>query len=205
MQEKGILIAIEGIDGCGKTTQVRRLKKKLTKRGFDTKVVKEPTKGTYGREIRDILRGKKEADQDELLKLFIMDRKENVNENVLPSLKEGKIVIADRYFVSTLAYQKGNKRSFEKILEAHKFAPLPELVVIIDVSPEIAINRLSKEATPRDQFENDKDFLTRVRENYLDISHVLKEKTNILVVDGEQPPNEVHRKIWAEVKRLIHK
>lgn len=197
---KGTLIAIEGIDGSGKTTQARLLKGNLTRKGFSSKIVKEPTKGKYGREIKSILQQEGEIDQEALFNLFVKDRRENVKEKILPALKRGKVVISDRYFISTLAYQRGKEISFERILNAHKFAPLPDLIFILDVSPEVAIRRLSGS---KDKFEGDRKFLSKARENYHKIPELLSCET--ILLDGEKPPEQVQKRIWTETKRVICK
>lgn len=195
---KGTFIAMEGIDGSGKTTQARLLKKNLIREGFSSKIVKEPTGGRYGRKIKKILQREEKIDQEELFNLFVKDRRENVKKKILPALKKGKIVISDRYLVSTLAYQRGKEISFERILSAHKFAPLPNIVFILDVSPEVAIRRLSNS---KDKFEGDRKLLSKARKNYHKMPELLPCETVLL--NGEKPPEQVQKRIWDETKKVI--
>lgn len=199
----GLLIAVEGIDGSGKTTQTKLLKKRLKKEGFETKIVKEPTDGEFGKKIKDILKEEIKVTQEKLLDLFVKDRKENVRKNIFPSLQEGKVVIADRYFISTLAYQKESNKSFKQLMKMHRFAPIPDLTVILDVKPKVAMKRLSGKSSVRDKFEKDMKLLKKARMNYRRIPEFLENKARVLIVDGERPPNEVNKEIWEEVKKLL--
>ena len=101
----GLLIALEGIDGTGKTTQLKMLAEVLLSLGYDVVATREPTDGRYGQRIRQVLRDRSSMTPQEELELFLLDRKEHVTTIINPGLAAGKIVLTDRYYLSTVAYQ----------------------------------------------------------------------------------------------------
>jgi len=198
---KGKLICIEGIDGSGKTTQVNLLAKALRGRGYDVVILREPTDGVYGRKIRKMIEEGK-TDPEELFKLFLKDRKENIEKNILPALKNGKIVIMDRYYISTLVYQ--SEVGIERILEAHEkiSAPKPDLVIILDIPVDEALRRLKVKSC--DSFER-REILEKHRKQYEKIAKYLreKEKMNVVIIDATGSEEEVHKKVLREVLEVI--
>ena len=191
-----MLIAVEGIDGSGKTTVVRFLIEELRKRGYDVVAFKEPTDSEYGRRIRQILKERKVSPEEEL-KLFIKDREFNVRNNILPALKSGKIVIMDRYYYSTIAYQGALGLDVEMIRKLNEQFPKPDLVIILDVSPETALKRIKAKRRP-DRFE-DLEYLRKVREIFLSL------KNNIVVVDAERNIEDVNRDVLKVVLEHLGK
>ncbi len=191
-----MLIAVEGIDGSGKTTIVRYLVEELRKRGYDVVSFKEPTDSKYGKMIRQILKDRKISPEEEL-KLFIKDREFNVRNNILPALKDGKIVIMDRYYYSTVAYQGALGLDVERIKMLNKQFPKPDLVIILDVSPETALKRIKAKRKP-DRFE-DEEYLRRVREIFLSL------KNNVVVVDAERDIEVVKRDVLKVVLEFLGK
>ena len=191
-----MLIAVEGIDGSGKTTIVRHLVEELRKRGYDVVAFKEPTDSEYGKMIRQILKDRKVSPEEEL-KLFIKDREFNVRNNILPALKDGKVVIMDRYYYSTMAYQGALGLDVERIKMLNKQFPKPDLVIILDVSPETALKRIKAKRKP-DRFE-DVEYLRRVREIFLSL------KNNVVVVDAERDIEEVKRDVLKIVLEFLGK
>ncbi len=103
--KKGCLVSIEGIDGAGKSTQIRLLDEWLRRSGIDAVILKEPTDGVYGRQIRQNAAAHKPVSPEEEMRLFMLDRREDVRHNILPALVAGKLVIMDRYYLSNIAYQ----------------------------------------------------------------------------------------------------
>ncbi len=197
--KKGILIAIEGIDGSGKTTQSKLLFKALKERGYNVVLSHEPTEGRFGREIREKLRRNHIA-PEKAYELFVMDRKEHIENKIKPALDNGAIVIIDRYFISTIAYQGAAGVSISKILEDHKqFAPIPDLVIILDIPVEEADKRLSNKS--KDLFENNMNYLRKVREIYLNMKNFLN--TNIIIINALRPVEEIHKEILNHVLKII--
>lgn len=163
----GFLIAIEGIDGSGKTTQMHLVKQELEKllNNKNVNVFHEPTKTSkWGKLIRDQVKVKRESfSPREELQLFIDDRKWDLENNVLPALKRDEIVLIDRYYLSNAAYQGALGISLEEILEMNNFAPVPDLWIILDISVIDGRKRLSNREF--DELEKLED-LKRVKENY---------------------------------------
>jgi len=138
----GKFIVFEGADGTGKSTHVKMLVDYLQETGIDVVLTEEPTKGEIGKEIREVLSGKTEASPEELTELFTKDRKEHVEKVIQPMLEEGKTVICDRYYYSTVAYQSTQGVNKDWISELNSFVPEPDLVIVITISPEEAQTRM---------------------------------------------------------------
>ncbi len=192
-----MLIAFEGIDGAGKTTIVNFLKDELKKRGYNVVTFKEPTDSEWGRKIRQAFKDRSLKPEDEL-ELFLKDREWNVKRNILPSLKAGKIVIMDRYYYSTIAYQGARGIDIERIRKLNEKFPKPDLVIILDIKPETAIRRIRRRGDVPNRFE-DLEYLKRVREIFLSL------KNNIVVVNAERPIEEVKREVLDIVLKHISK
>ena len=198
---KGLFIVFEGIDGSGKTTQSKLLFELFSKEGKQVIWTKEPTDGDIG----SLLTNKylKEVDLpivDALL--FAADREEHLKDMVIPALNQGKIVISDRYYHSTLAYQQAQGLELKWLLELNKNFIKPNLTIIIDLEPEIAIERIEKDKKrkieDRKKFEK-LEFLKKVRKNFLDLPKVLKDE-KIVVIDGNEEKEKVFEAILNEIK-----
>jgi dTMP kinase len=164
MSEKGVFICIEGLDGCGKTTQAKLLVRRLKRLGYAAVYTAEPSKGNIGKLIREhYLHCEKRASIVVEALLFAADRVEHVEKEVLPALKAGKVVVSDRYVFSSLAYQGAGGLDLDWVQEVNKAAVFPDLAVFIDVAPETAIRRLKAEKSVMENLE----FQRKVREVYL--------------------------------------
>jgi len=192
-----LFIVIEGIDGSGKTTQAKMLFKKLIRRGYRVALLAEPTGSVYGRKIREKLReGNYTA--EELYELFVKDRMLNAK-NIQSLLRWGYIVILDRYYISTIAYQGAQGIPIDRILNDHKNLPQPDIIIILDIDPVTALGRLKK----KDTFET-REFLERVREIYLRIPEILKNfDGQIEVINADRDPEAVGEDIWKMVRDRI--
>lgn len=192
--KKGILIAIEGIDGSGKSVIAEELVKFLKINGYDALLLKEPSESIYGQKIRNSTH---RLPPEEELKLFLLDREIDVRDRILPALENGKIVVMDRYYYSNIAYQSARGIEADKIRDLNeKFAPKPDLVIILDVSPSTALKRIK----PRGKitaFESP-DYLEKVRENFLKIAD-----ERSVVLNAEKPLEEVKKEVFAIVKSLL--
>lgn len=140
---KGRLIVFEGIDGTGKSTQLQLLAEELTRRAIEVVTTREPTQGPYGMKIRDLYRDRSGCSPEEELSLFIADRRMHVEKVLLPALREGKVVLCDRYFLSTAAYQGANGFQVSEILAENSFAPDPDLALIFDAPISVGIARIT--------------------------------------------------------------
>ena len=127
---RGVLIVFEGIDGTGKSTQLALLSSSLKKDGYDVITTREPTDGRYGRQIRALYSNRVSVSREQELDLFLSDREEHVNEVIGPSLALKRIVLCDRYFLSTAAYQGAAGFDPLAIIERNNFAPMPDLALL---------------------------------------------------------------------------
>jgi dTMP kinase len=139
---RGVLIAFEGIDGTGKSSQVAQLADFLRQRGCPVVETREPTQGIHGRRIRQMYTARHHFSPEEELELFILDRRDHVKEVIEPGLTQGNIVLTDRYYYSTAAYQGAAGIDPEGILIQNRFAPVPDLVLLLELPPDKAIERI---------------------------------------------------------------
>ena len=200
---KGKFISFEGIDACGKSTQVKLLLKEMNTSSNKTILVREPGGSTISEEIRDILLNSKlneMSDRTEEL-LMTVSRAQLTYEKIISNLDEGKNVIADRYSDSTLAYQGGGRGlDIEWLIKLNQFATYnlsPDVTFLIDLHPE--------EAIKRKDIENDRiekagiDLQINVRNAYLEIAKRFDDR--IVVLDGHNQVNIIHQKIVKELSR----
>src|SRR5215471_8075627 len=150
---RGFLVAVEGIDGSGKTTQAQRLTRYCEEKGLGYVLSKEPTKGKYGQLIRDsAIRGRHSVEQE--IDILLKDRREHVDQVIQPALDQEKVVILDRYYFSNAAYQGAHGADPEVILSRNEaFAPQPDLLVILDVSPQTGLQRIRERGDEPNKFE----------------------------------------------------
>jgi len=140
---RGQLIAFEGIDGCGKSTQIERLAAALGASGRDVVLTREPTDGEFGRRIRAAAVSGEEISPAEELRWFVEDRRAHVAEVIRPALAAGKTVLSDRYYLSTVAYQGARGCDPARILaESEAEFPLPDLVVLLEIDPSAGLARV---------------------------------------------------------------
>jgi dTMP kinase len=187
---RGLLLAMEGIDGSGKTTQVAALASLLGQASIPFVATKEPTQGPWGRRIRESAKIGRLAPQQEL-EAFLLDREEHVADLIEPALREGKVVLVDRYYFSTAAYQGARGLDVEAILRRNAFAPAPDLLVVLDVPPEVGLKRVRDRGDVADKFELADD-LTKARA----IFRALK-GPNLHLLDGQQPAAALTKEIAA--------
>jgi len=149
----GLLVAIEGIDGSGKTTQAQLLARFCTDNRLTHVISKEPTKGKYGQLIRDsAIRGRLSVEEE--IEILLDDRREHVEKVISPALEEEKIVILDRYYFSTAAYQGARGSDPELILSRNEtFAPQPDLLIVLDIPADIGLERIRTRGDKPNKFE----------------------------------------------------
>ncbi|MCG2869806.1 MAG: dTMP kinase [Vulcanisaeta sp.] len=198
-----MFIAIEGIDGSGKSTVISRLRDRLVDRGFRVHVTSEPSQSPIGRLIRDWLL-KQNADvahPSVFALLFVADRVQHYYGEVKPMLDRGYLVISERYMESTLAYQGAMGLPMDWLIELHRFVPRPDLTIILDVPVNVAMSRLSSRRR-LEVFEINRDFLERVRELLLRRALEL----NYPVINGERDVNAVVDEVFnIVIKHLGHR
>jgi dTMP kinase len=181
-------ITLEGIDGSGKSTQIQMLAEWLRTNGFSVKVLKEPTDSLVGDLIRKMLRNPSAIQvnfQKSLALLFAADRTLLI-EKIMEEEESDRIVLSDRSFYSSLAYQEGE----EWITQVNKYAREPDLVILLDLETETALKRCEG----KDRFEK-KDFLNKIRNKYL----ALADKHGFMVVNANSGINKVH----ADIKKIV--
>ncbi len=191
LRRRGIFVVIEGIDGTGKTTQAALLADALRGAGLAPVASREPTGGYWGRKIRESAqRGRMPLEEE--LEAFIEDRAEHVRLLIQPALDAGEIVILDRYFYSTIAYQ-GGRGGNVSVLQARMEAlfPIPDAVYLLDLDPTAALERIAglRKDTP-DEFERP-GALARTREIFRQLSGP------ILKIDAAQPPEAIHEQLLS--------
>ncbi len=199
-----MFIAIEGIDGAGKGAQAKLLNRWIKEeKGHDTFLTAEPTSGPIGKIIREALREGGLEPRTEAL-LFAADRSQHLKD-IEAKLMAGKIVITERYFYSSIAYQGAAGVSTEWLKEINRFARRPDLVVLLDLPPELALERITSQKSlrgavrEREYFER-KDFLSKVRELYRDME---KENDNFHRVDASRLMEEVQTSIRKVVGKFL--
>jgi dTMP kinase len=138
----GLLIAFEGIDGTGKSTQLPLLAAYLRDRGYQVVTTREPTDGPYGKQIRALYRNRGQVSPQQELELFLRDRRQHVEQCIAPALRDGAIVLTDRYYFSTAAYQGAAGCDPATIFAGHDFAPQPDLVLLLTQTPEESVGRI---------------------------------------------------------------
>jgi len=162
--KKGVLIVFEGIDGAGKSTQAKILLKKLDALGYAVVSFREPSDSKWGREIKRKAQFAKSLTPQEELELFQKDREENVKTNLEPSIERKEVIILDRYYFSTIAYQGAKGIDPESIRERNEvFVVRPDLVFIMDVAAGQGLERI-EDREQRDMLFEREDYLAKVRQ-----------------------------------------
>jgi dTMP kinase len=211
---KGVFITFEGTEGCGKSTQIELLTRQLRKLGYDALALREPGGTPIGEEIRHTLKHSQQnhamTAEAELL-LMNASRAQLVREIIRPALAAGEIVLCDRFYDSTIAYQGyGRQLDLKMVKAVIDFAvdnTRPDLTLLLQVPPHVSAERLrSRQPTlpfARDRIEEaDEKFFARVAEGY----KVLAAETNrVRVVDSSGPIENVSAKVWEIVQPLLPK
>jgi dTMP kinase len=194
----GKFIVFEGLDGSGQSTQSDLLKDFLSEKGNKVVLTKEPTfDSNAGKRIRQILDKKEKVSNKELQELFTEDRGEHLEKLILPALREGKIVISDRYFFSSFAYGTANGLDMEWLINLNDDFLLPDYTFLLKVNPEVCIARIQERGSERTLFEEKKK-LEEVWGFYEKLPSMFE---NMFVVNGEKSIQEVSE----EVKKILNK
>jgi dTMP kinase len=197
-ERKGILIIFEGTDGTGKSTQLQLLSRFLQNKGYPVITTREPTEGQYGQKIRELYVNRSKYSQDEELELFLADRREHVEELLLPALEQGKIVLCDRYFLSTAAYQGARGFDPEEILQLNHFAPDPDLALLFQVPLDTGLTRIT---SGRGDVLN--DFEQRQSLEQVAALFSAIKRPYIQPIDAKGSIEEVHRLVIEHVSPLL--
>ena len=196
MKKQGFFICIEGLDASGKTTQARRLVRSLRQRGFEAIYTTEPSSGEIGRFIRArILHRRKRVPSVLEALLFAVDRIDHVERRIKPALKEGKVVVCDRYMFSSMAYQGATGLDMKWIEEINRSALPPDLAIYLDVPPEVVVKRMKRKRSVMERLQVQR----RVREVYMK----LVESGRLMPIDGNRPADEVSKNILKVTLGLL--
>jgi len=196
MFKKGFLIVFEGIDASGKTLHLKTISDELRKQGYNVLSTKEPTNNIIGNFIHRYSRQQRLhlLPETEAL-LFTADRFEHIKKTIEPALRQGRIVISDRSFYSTMAYQGAFGADIDWIRKINWFAPKPDLCILFDILPDYSLHRINRRRTIFEDVEN----LRRVRDVYLK----LVEAGELVTVNADRPRRVVQEELLAMVKALI--
>jgi len=194
----GTLIALEGIDGSGKSTQAQRLRAALDAQRIDAVVFREPGDSPYGDKLREQFRQGRTVAPREEADLFIEDRRVDVRDNIGPALAAGRVVIMDRYYFSTMAYQGALGLDVEELQrENEAFAPRPDLTLILDVPPTTSAERIVAARGATDSYEG-VEYLEKVRQLFLGFCD-----GDVVAVDATVGEEELAREILGRVTEVI--
>ena len=202
--KKGLFITFEGIDGCGKTTQIELLKESLEKKGYTVLLTREPGAKGLGEKLREILLnydGEVSSNCESFL--FLADRAQHIDTIIKPAIDKGVIVLCDRHTDSTVAYQGyGRQLDLEQIYQLNKIATngiIPDITFILDIDIDTSLQRIGK---GRDSMENSgREFFERVRKGYIEISE--KEPQRVKLLQGNSPIKDIQNKISDYVQGLL--
>jgi len=194
---QGKFIVFEGPDGSGQSTQVSLLRDFLIEKGHQAIITKEPTLDSEaGKKIKKVLEKEVEASPEELQELFVQDRKEHLENLIIPALKEGKFIISDRYFFSTFCFGAAAGLDMEELIKMNNDFLLPDLTFILNVRPEVCVQRITNRGSKKTLFEV-KERLGKVMENYKKMPSRFE---NVNLVNGEQPIG----KVFEDIKEVVY-
>ena len=198
MKWNGFLLVVEGIDGSGKTTLAKTLADTLEVEGHSILRTKEPTDGPFGKKAKEItINDSMTISPQEEWKLFHEDRRQHVQTKVIPALQAGQIVVQDRSWPSTVAYQGERGLDRYRLAEAERLiAPQPDLLLVVDIDPKISLQRIALRQKESHAFEK-LEFLNRVRKVFLS----LEDK---IVIDGNQTPQKVVEDALIHIREKIN-
>ncbi len=190
----GCFIAVEGLDGSGGTTQVQMLASRIA----GAHITAEPSQGPIGLLIKQALRGEAPIADGVLPLLFAADRQDHLSREILPRLAQGEVVITDRYYASSLAYQSLSA-PFDEVARLNEGFRAPDVTLFLDLSPEDCLERINVRGEAKERFET-LDRLTLISASYgATLAFLGARGESITCVDARQSPEEVHARVWAAV------
>ena len=205
-RHSGLFIVLEGIDGAGTTTQANSLGDALRAIGHDVVVTREPSDGSIGKLIRQFLAGRTADDIQApppaaLALLFAAYRLAHVQNEIRPALEAGKLVLCDRYLLSSLAYQ-GTENSPDWVAQINQFAVEPHLTLFLEVSAEVAARRRASRGGLAELYEDDEK-QKRIAEEYLSAIKRRAPRERIVRLDGSLPQEEVTRLALGAIRKTL--
>lgn len=217
--EGGALIAFEGIDGSGLSTQASRVRETIENRSYlfredgendrdgdrsepITHLTKEPTDGPVGGEIREALSGRLKIDAETLALMFAADRRDHIEQTLKPMMKRGKIVLVDRYYLSSLAYQGVEVDDLDWLMDINSKVIIPDLTFFIDVKADEAQVRIEEDRLTKEVYE-EMEKQEAVRKKYIEVGKKLSDEHDIRTIDGEMKEEKVERQIMKNIHDKI--
>ena len=199
-------ITLEGIEGSGKTSSIKSITNLLDDKGISYVVTREPGGSTIGSELRSILLDPQTNISSEVeLMLMLADRKDHVEQVILPNLKKGNWVISDRFMDSSFAYQGGGRKLDKKMIDSFSRSlnlPIPDLTLLFNVSVEISLLRVKARGN-LDRFEQEEiDFHNRIREAYLELAE--QNVNRIQIIDSSQAIEDMLKNVEEKIKNLFN-
>lgn len=196
--ERGLLIIFDGLDGCGKSTQRDLLCDLLRAKQIEVIATKEPTEGPVGRRIREMARSQERVAPEQELEWFMEDRREHVREVIEPGLAAGAVVLSDRYWLSTVAYQGARGLDAEAIARANESEfPDPDLALIFEITAAEGLARVNARGGVAEPAFEELEFLTRAAKVFASIDRPWIER-----IDARPTPDEIHRAVVERVRAL---
>ncbi len=205
--KKGVFIVFEGIDGSGKTTQIKKLSEKLQADGYDIYRTFEPSNGPVGTLVRDMLQGRIETDQRTIALLFAADRTDhlvNKKNGIADQVRQGKIVLCDRYYFSSYAYHS-QYVDMDWVIQSNLINAdilRPDLNIFIDVDPQACFKRLEQRQEEFELYEKI-DIIKKVRDLYFEAFDKLNKKEHIVIIDGNADENVVAQRVYQEIIKTL--
>jgi dTMP kinase len=203
----GRFLVFEGIDGSGKSTQIRRIHNRLVEKGTSVVETCEPTDGPIGSLIRKMLAGSVETDQLTIAALFAADRTDhlvNKSNGVKAMVDQGRVVLCDRYYFSSYAYH-AQYMEMDWVIQANALNAKmlrPTATLFIDVDPDVCLERIRANRNSFDMYEKI-DILKRVRENYFLAFERLRDQEKVIIIDGNASLDRVEENIWKQIQQLL--
>ena len=199
---KGKFIVLEGLDGCGTSTQSRLLKNFLIKKRYKVILTREPTRySIYWKKIKKILMNKGKVPAEKLQEFFIKDREIHLKKEVIPALSKKDFVISDRYFFSTFAYGLAENVDLEWLIKLNSKFLFPDITFFLKVRPSICIKRIKKRKEKETLFENKK----KLEKIYKCYQIIINRFPLIKIINGEKPIKEVFNDIKKEIEKNLLK
>ena len=205
--KNGLFISFEGIDGCGKSTQVSMLVNKLEEKKIDHILVREPGGSRIAEEIRDVLLKKHTEKMDPRAEALLMvaSRAQLTKTLIKPLINKGTCVVADRYMDSTIAYQGGGRElDIEYLLGLNEFATYstkPDITFLIDIDPVECANRIKPKELDRIESAG-VNFQKKVRKQYLDLAERYPER--VIKINGSKSIDNIHKEIWNKTWTFLN-
>jgi len=207
---KGLFIAFEGIDGCGKTTQIEKVAAWLESRGVKTEIAHEPNDlYPIGQTIKKMLRGEMDKTEDpkEFQRLYVIDRAQDIVSFIKPALTRGEVFIMDRFVLSTIAFGMLSNLTAEELISMHEEVMgshliWPDLNIILDVPGKKSASRIIQTRASTEFFDKEA-WLEKVRQNYLNIATSPKFKKTTVVIDGARDIEEVFEDVKHAIELIL--